>query len=900
MEKRELDRVKSLEMLRKLNAKHKSIKNNPELKTIQNALSNLNTNDPKDPALSFAQGESPNQDKKVHKRPEPQSQYRYKRNNLKLQKEKARLENGQNEKEDRGLVLEPLNYKKAHISIPISPWGLSKPGYLKKGSGNYTVLSSQGNINITRALEKKPSAVQYIKSQSSKNGEKHDISYKDNPEPLKYEQDQEHKMFEVQNIKVTHTSNPIAPFFPANRRPSGSVDRKDDSQNPAILIKEEAKEKITEEHSGEEEHDDFKDRQVANNRRYDVVVTEGNKNYDEENKENEIEDIIIGDNEYNKKYKDEKTEDENDFFCFERVNSQITESGALPNRLSSESWKIKDINSFYKEEKPMDFTLNQQSQVKLDKVIEEQSEHKEIVKFDKKETPGNEKKAGSTKGKETKKGEEIDEISKMKEIKNVKKDGEEIKSENKIFKVKEAKNSEEIIDYRNIFKLKEAKNSEEIKDDRNIFKVKDIENAKEKKIERGIQEIKDGKNVEKDIEFVQVYENREKKEVKPTKGPKDTRNPPTTKDKDENQDSNSLKDRELNIEKHEEKEQNSSRELKKKPEYKVQVMASQEIEIKPIHDRVLFHKRKIIKNCSVEPQEPFDIARKLSPKDANLKVEKVGDFFFKAPISKEVQTIARPDTPRFSLEFEPNLHSHIHKPQKSAKIIEFINSFQEEFNQVQETIEERFTTMNNELDKWEERLVWASETMICINSYRQIKQTIRNQKQNKSKKSIASQSEHPKYIKAAENSFGPETQRLSTQQEEDFGDILTTKWAESLDRLEKNDLNGAYDHILSTNDDLYLMRLMFKTSPCLRMLQLSTAKALIGKLACILNSRFVENIGLNWIVDVVSDPENSLDLDFDEYEPLMEALQGICEKGGEEAHEAYKIYEHLVSRLDNN
>ncbi|KAL4506781.1 hypothetical protein ABPG72_001202 [Tetrahymena utriculariae] len=69
-------------------------------------------------------------------------------------------------------------------------------------------------------------------------------------------------------------------------------------------------------------------------------------------------------------------------------------------------------------------------------------------------------------------------------------------------------------------------------------------------------------------------------------------------------------------------------------------------------------------------------------------------------------------------------------------------------------------------------------------------------------------------------------------------------WDEILLFYEKNDLNSCYQIVLDEEDDVYLIKLMMLTGPCLKSLEINNSKRLMSRLCMILDSKFLEKMYL--------------------------------------------------------
>lgn len=747
MEKRDIDRISSLKMLRKLQAKHKTIKNNPELIKIQSALNNLSNKNQETEEPKKTLRQNPISERRIYKKIEPESYYKSIRNNHKLQKKKAQAKSA-----ERGLGFDALFNIKDRFHNQSSLWGLKKPGFLKKGSGNYLVIPSHGVVNIPKALENRPSVVNYIKKQSPERSEGVEILYKENSNIIKYAKDQEQMVFEVQKVKANNQGKPVEAIFPTNNGKTVDIEGIDQAE-----LNEDIEKFNNFDNVDKENVDDYK-----------ILPFDGEnceKNALEELITNKKPEDCVDHPKYNKEtdgFKDQSVENphenKDDFFGFQKVDTQITKCEFKSNKITTYN-------------KPIE-----KSHINSDKILSQNEKRNPIIE-----------------------------------------------------------------------------------DDENTYKDDPQENDPDKEIFIGDAYKKDTKASENDEEIektkdqnIPVYETSE--------------NMPG---------------------------ENFPNQDRKNAANQVQVISSQNIEIKPTHDRFSHQRRTIIKSFTIENQKPFIIPQK-PLKDPNLTMEKILSFDFKARNS-----ISLIDTPRFTIELDSNYSSYVHKPQIAPEYFELMNLLQRQFDKVNDSIEDSFFVMNNELSKWEERISWVSETCICVKRYRFLYKQIHSQKGSCKKISVASQSEYKKPIICNENLLDIENMIVSNRFEGNNGDFLAQKWLESLDMIEKKDINSAYSNLLTTNDDLYLLRLMLKTNTCLRVLHHDVAKDIMSKLSCILSSRFAENIGLNWINQSIKDNRCIKVLKSGKCETLVEGLKNICDKGGDEGKEAYRLYKYFVARFDN-
>ena len=292
---------------------------------------------------------------------------------------------------------------------------------------------------------------------------------------------------------------------------------------------------------------------------------------------------------------------------------------------------------------------------------------------------------------------------------------------------------------------------------------------------------------------------------------------------------------------------------------KIQTMKSQTIEIKPVVKR-----RAIIRDLSIQNQEPFKINQPDNLKQkSNLQISEVSEDKIKGIHSREVQTsINFEDTPRFTASI---ISEHI----ETENTTEIFEPILENIEEIQASMEETFSTIEKELKMMEERLVWVDDSCKCIKKYRKVKKILFNTS------IISDKSEQTDPDK-----------NLNTINNDQTIDKLTQTWSDILQIAENRNLSQAYTLTLNTNDDLYLLRLMFKTKPCFGLLNTQVINKVFEKLTGIMESKFVENIGIEWIYTAL---QEGVDLG----ENVAYGLENIVMKEGKEAEEAKQILDYL-------
>lgn len=123
-------------------------------------------------------------------------------------------------------------------------------------------------------------------------------------------------------------------------------------------------------------------------------------------------------------------------------------------------------------------------------------------------------------------------------------------------------------------------------------------------------------------------------------------------------------------------------------------------------------------------------------------------------------------------------------------------------------------------------------------------------------------------------------------------DILSQAWVEVLQWVNEGNLEEAYRRVLLTGDDIYLLRLMHKTGVCIKHLNSETCKAILQRLGMILNSNFLEILGMNWISESLEERIFGK-LSPDDKETIIEAIQRYSALPGEEGDQAAEILNNL-------
>lgn len=121
-------------------------------------------------------------------------------------------------------------------------------------------------------------------------------------------------------------------------------------------------------------------------------------------------------------------------------------------------------------------------------------------------------------------------------------------------------------------------------------------------------------------------------------------------------------------------------------------------------------------------------------------------------------------------------------------------------------------------------------------------------------------------------------------------DSLTQTWINALKELNQGNIDQAYSLVLESGDDIYLLRLMLKTGTCLGYLSKPNALRVMKKLSMILNSFFMENLGMIWFTEHITAFK---ELGKEEKSNILECLNRLCFMECQEATKAQQILSYL-------
>ena len=101
-------------------------------------------------------------------------------------------------------------------------------------------------------------------------------------------------------------------------------------------------------------------------------------------------------------------------------------------------------------------------------------------------------------------------------------------------------------------------------------------------------------------------------------------------------------------------------------------------------------------------------------------------------------------------------------------------------------------------------------------------------------------------------------------------------WLECLDLINQNKMNEAYDLILSTKDDIYLLRLMCLTGPILNSLNENLAKNVLVRINMINRGKQINDILIKFVEESINNKNNIFKkLEYKEQNDILDSLFNI-------------------------
>jgi len=128
------------------------------------------------------------------------------------------------------------------------------------------------------------------------------------------------------------------------------------------------------------------------------------------------------------------------------------------------------------------------------------------------------------------------------------------------------------------------------------------------------------------------------------------------------------------------------------------------------------------------------------------------------------------------------------------------------------------------------------------------------------------------------------------------GRELSNIWDDVMKDLEKKDIEKAYERVVNSGDDIYLMRLMSKTGPCLEQLNRKTATDVTNRIVKLSGANFMEGLFMNVIKDGF-DLDLADSLSIGDQNDLLEELYAITASDNHHGTDANYLYSTLLTKV---
>lgn len=143
------------------------------------------------------------------------------------------------------------------------------------------------------------------------------------------------------------------------------------------------------------------------------------------------------------------------------------------------------------------------------------------------------------------------------------------------------------------------------------------------------------------------------------------------------------------------------------------------------------------------------------------------------------------------------------------------------------------------------------------------------------------------------NEINEENLKENLQHVDEKEEEISQMWFETLKLLENNEIDKAYDLVLSSGDDIYLLRLMMKTGSCIKKLRRKTAVALLKRLTQIGKSNFLQKICFNFLDDFKNKKARDA-LNIEEQHKILDILGKMEKKKGPMLEKTQKLRDYYA------
>lgn len=228
-----------------------------------------------------------------------------------------------------------------------------------------------------------------------------------------------------------------------------------------------------------------------------------------------------------------------------------------------------------------------------------------------------------------------------------------------------------------------------------------------------------------------------------------------------------------------------------------------------------------------------------------------------------------------------------HIPEKE-NLNRLSKQIQETFKSMENAMDQGFTSIEARLQNLDTRMDVAYDKLQTFSSKPQMPSFIHPPKLESA--AVYTQTQNNIEIQAAMS------QRNLSSQGSVFSqraiDPLSQAWVEVLQWINENNVEEAYKRVLLTGDDIYLLRLMHKTGVCVKHLSVETCKKVMQRLGMIMNSCFLETLGMTWVGEAVEEKVLQK-MNAEDKECIFESMQRYSALPGEEGDTAAEIMKNI-------
>ncbi|OMJ79241.1 hypothetical protein SteCoe_20794 [Stentor coeruleus] len=213
---------------------------------------------------------------------------------------------------------------------------------------------------------------------------------------------------------------------------------------------------------------------------------------------------------------------------------------------------------------------------------------------------------------------------------------------------------------------------------------------------------------------------------------------------------------------------------------------------------------------------------------------------------------------------------------------------EETFRSMENAMDQGFTSIEARLQNLDTRMDVAYDKLQTFNSKPQMPSFIHPPKLENA--TVCTQTQNNIEIQAAMSQTNLSSPNSLHSQR--AIDPLSQAWVEVLQWINENNVEEAYKRVLLTGDDIYLLRLMHKTGVCVKHLSGETCRKVMQRLGMIMNSCFLETLGMSWVGEALKEKVFQR-MGNEDKENIFESMQRYSALPGEEGDTAAEIMKNL-------